>query len=221
MTDFTAARINMVDGQLRPNRVSEPGLIQAMNEIPREAFVPAGRREIAYLDEEQPLPGGRWLLEPMILAQMIQALHVGPQDMVMDVGCATGYSTAVLARLAATVVGIESDAALRESAGKALVALGVDTAALIDAPLTQGYPAQSPYDAIFINGMVAEIPDTLLQQLGEGGRLVAIVSLESPLSRLGQVQLVQRVGGTFSTTALFETAGHILPGFEARPRFVF
>lgn len=221
MSNFAAARVNMVEGQIRPNRVTDPALIVAMNTVPREAFVPTEAQGIAYVDEEIPVAEGRRLLEPMVLARLLQAAEISPRDAVLDIGCATGYSAAVLAQLAATVVAVESNPDLFAQASKTLAALAVDSALLVKAPLTAGYPAQGPYDVIVINGAVAEVPKAILKQLADGGRLVTVVAYNHNIARLGQARLYRRVGSTISSVSLFEAAAPVLPGFEFKPTFVF
>ena len=211
----------MVEGQIRPNRVTDPALIVALNTVPRELFVPQEAQGIAYVDEEIPVGNGRRLLEPMVLARMLQEAEITPRDVVLDIGCATGYSTALLAGLASTVIALESDPILFEQASKTLAALATDAATLINHPLAGGYPAQAPYDAIIINGAVAEVPQAILKQLADGGRLVAVVAYNHDIARLGQARLYRKVGHSVSSISLFEASAPVLPGFEFKPRFVF
>ncbi|KAA0681361.1 protein-L-isoaspartate O-methyltransferase [Roseomonas genomospecies 6] len=218
MSEYAAARYNMVEGQIRPNKVTDQRLVDAMMEIPREQFVPKAARGIAYVDEDLPIGKGRFLMEPMVFARMLQEVSIDETDVVLDVGCGSGYSTAVLARLAATVVGIESDVELAQRATEALTGVGVDNAVVITAPLTEGYPAQAPYDVIVIEGLVSDVPAGILEQLAEGGRLVAAVLGERGV---GEVKLYQRTGGITSGRILFEAHPRPLPGFEAKPKFVF
>ena len=221
MSNFAAARSNMVEGQIRPNRVIDPALVHALSSVPRELFVPPEAQSIAYVDEEIPVGGGRRLLEPMVLARLLQAADITPRDVVLDIGCATGYSTAVLAALANTVVAIESDPALFAFASKSLVAQAADATMLIKAPLTAGYPAQAPYDVIVINGAVTEVPSAILKQLADGGRLVTVLAYNHDIARLGQAALYRRIGNNISSTTLFEASAPVLPGFEFKPRFTF
>lgn len=218
MSEYAAARYNMVEGQIRPNKVTDQRLVDAMMEIPREQFVPKAARGIAYVDEDLPIGKGRFLMEPMVFARMLQEAGIDETDVVLDVGCGSGYSTAVLARLAATVFGIESDDELAQRATEAMTGVGVDNAVVVTAPLTEGYPAQAPYDVIVIEGLVSDVPAGILEQLAEGGRLVAAVLGERGV---GEVKLYQRTGGITSGRILFEAHPHPLPGFEAKPKFVF
>lgn len=218
MSDYAAARFHMVEGQIRPNKVTDERLIEALMQVPREVFVPKASRGIAYVDQTLPVGQGRFLLEPMVFGRMLQEVVIEPTDVVLDVGCGTGYSTAVLARLAATVVGIESDGDLVQQATQALATVGADNALAVEADLPGGYPAQGPYDVILVNGTVAEVPAALLDQLAPGGRLIAVVLGERGL---GTVRLFQRYGNAVSSRALFESQPPLLPGFEPKPVFQF
>lgn len=218
MSDYAAARFYMVEGQIRPNKVTDHRLVEVLSEIPREVFAPESARGIAYVDDDLPVGGGRYLMEPMVFARMLQEIGVQETDRVLDVGCATGYSTAVLARLAASVVGLESDPALSAHAEAALASLAVANAKIVGGPMTDGDTAGAPYDVIVVEGTVAEVPPAILAQLAEGGRMVVAVQ-ES--GGVGEVRLYQRAGGVVSNRILFEAQPHPLPGFEAKPAFVF
>lgn len=215
--DYTAARHTMVESQIRPNRVTAPRVIAAMEAVPREAFLPKPSQGIAYVDEDIPLGGGRHLIEPLVLARMLQAAEVDTGDVVLDIGCATGYSSAVLARLANTVVALEFDPDLAATATAVLGDLGIDTVAVVEGSLEDGYARQGPYDAIFFSGAVAEIPDAICDQLAEGGRLVAIVSQ----GVIGKGIRIARRGDMLLRRELFDAATPLLPGFAPKPRFVF
>lgn len=218
MTDFAAARYFMVEGQIRPNKVTDHRLVDVLSETPREDYVPDSARGVAYVDDDLPLGNGRYLLEPMVFARMLQFVSVQETDRVLDVGCAGGYSTAVLARLAASVVGVDSDAGLTARATAALAAKGIANATIVTGPMTEGYALSAPYDVIVIEGTVPEIPAALASQLAEDGRLVAIVRDERGV---GEVRLFQRAGGVLSSRILFEAQPHALPGFEKKAAFVF
>jgi protein-L-isoaspartate(D-aspartate) O-methyltransferase len=223
MIDFERLRHSMVDSQIRPNDVTDPRVLAAMLEVPRERFVPPGRAELAYLDDDlvvreaSPTGAARFLIEPMILAKLVQALDVSANDRVLDVGCATGYSTAVFAKLAGSVVGLESDAELAAMARRTLADLASVETKVVQGPLTAGYQEGAPFDGIFVNGSVEIVPETLLVQLKEGGRLVAVVR-SGPL---GRATLHVKTGGAVSTRQLFDAAVPLLPGFEAPRGFVF
>jgi protein-L-isoaspartate(D-aspartate) O-methyltransferase len=223
MIDFAAARRIMVDSQVRTSDVTDLRLIAAMLAVPRERFLPAEQADLAYLDFDVPVtvtrPGqpARRLLKPMVLAKLMQAAEVATGDHVLDVGCATGYSTAVLARLAGAVVALEEDAALAELARGNLRALGVSNAQVASGPLADGLPAQAPYDVILVNGAFEIAPKALLRQLKPGGRLVGVLG-RGPASK---AMLYCSIGGESGGRAIFDAAAPLLPGFAAPPAFVF
>lgn len=218
MVDYKAARQNMIESQLRANGVTEPAVTEAFAAVPRELFVPKARRSIAYVDEDLPLKEGRYLMEPMVLGKLIQLAGIGPGDLVLDVGAGTGYAAAVLSRLAAAVVAIESDPELAALASAALTQFGADNVVVLQQALEQGYPKQAPYDVILIEGAVEEIPDALTVQLAEGGRLVTVVR---PPGGVGRGMLFLREHGVVSGRPDFDAATPLLPGFVRRPGFVF
>lgn len=221
--DFAKARRNMVESQIRPSNVTGRELVSAMLEIPRERFVPSSRRNLAYIDEDIIVREGddgsprRWLMEPMPFARLVQLADVSPGDIVLDVGCATGYSTAVLARLADSVVGLESDGGLAAAADATLVDLGIGNAAIVTGDLAEGCPSQAPFDVIVLEGAVETIPDALFSQLREGGRLVAVVS-DGPV---GKATLFRSVDGDISSRVAFDAAVRPLPGFQRPQMFTF
>jgi protein-L-isoaspartate(D-aspartate) O-methyltransferase len=216
--DYTAARQNMVESQVRPNRVTDTRIVMAMLDLPRENFVPKPLRGVAYVDEDIHIGDGRYLMEPMVLARLVQAAAIGPEDVVLEIGTATGYGAAVMARLAGTVVALESDEALAKRAAKTLADLGADNVAVVDGPLTLGYSRQAPYDVIVLGGGVEQIPRELADQLAEGGRLVAVVV---PRGEAGRAVLATRIAGTVSMRTIFDASSPILPGFTDEPGFVF
>jgi protein-L-isoaspartate(D-aspartate) O-methyltransferase len=218
MPDYTAARRNMVDSQLRTNRVTDAGVLTAMGAVPRELFVPPQLAGVAYMDDDLSVGGGRYLMEPMVLGRLLQAADIRPSDIVLDVGCATGYSTAVAAKLAATVIALESDSALARKAVETLARLQIDNAVVEEEELRAGCPRHAPYDVILIQGAVSEIPRNLAVHLAEGGRLVAVVA--SP-ERAGRAVLALKSGGVVSHRELFDAAIPPLPGFELAPAFRF
>lgn len=215
--DYTAARHNMVENQIRTNRVIDPAVVAALAEVPREVFVPKAMRGFAYVDEDLDVGGGRFILEPLTVARLLIATGIKPTDVVLNIGDATGYVTAVVSKLAQTVVALESDADWAGRATQSLTDLGVDNAAVVRGPLEQGYAAQAPYDVILLSGAVAEIPAALCRQLADGGRLAGVVGA----SGVGKGTLVVRVGDTFGRRALFDAVTPVLPGFQAKPKFVF
>lgn len=218
MTDYTAARVNMVESQVRPNRVTDLRILTAMLELPRERFVPDALRGVAYVDEDVPVGGERYLVEPMVLARLAQAAQIGPEDTVLEIGTATGYGAALLARLAKTVVALESDAALARQADATLRDLGVDNVTLVTGPLAAGEPRHAPYDAIVVSGAVQRVPSVLLDQLADEGRLAAVVA--SP-GEPGRATVFTKVGGAYSRRVVFDAGSRLLPGFALPQGFVF
>ncbi len=218
MVDFAAARWNMVESQLRTNKVTDLRVLDAFENVPRELFVPEPLRGIAYIDEDVALGGGRFVMEPRVLARLLQAAQPGPEDMALDLGCGSGYATAILSRLVATVVALEDDAALAEAANGTLDALEIDNAVVVEGRLAAGYPKLAPYNVILLGGAVAEIPTAIADQLAEDGRLVTVVSAGPGL---GRATLMRRDGGVISSRVLYDASLPVLPGFEAEPGFVF
>ena len=223
MTDFAAARRMMVDGQVRTSDVTDLRIVAAMLELPRERFVPEGKADLAYLDLDIAVKDAsagkpaRCLLKPMVLSKMVQAAKVEASDTVLDVGCATGYSSALLSRLAHSVAALEEDEALARLARENLKAVGAANVTVVTGPLTQGWSAAAPYDVIFVNGATEIAPHALARQLKAGGRLVAVLG-RAPVS---QVILYRCVGGDISGWPIFDAAAPVLPGFAAPPAFVF
>jgi protein-L-isoaspartate(D-aspartate) O-methyltransferase len=220
MFDFAAARRMMVDGQVRTADVTDQRIIAAMLELPRERFVPERNASLAYLDLDVAVTAGtprRRLLKPMVLAKLIQAADIGEQDRVLDLACATGYSTALLARLAGHVVALEEDATLARHARENLAALGAANAEVVSGPLPEGWPGGAPYDAILINGAAEAVPERLLRQLKDGGRLVGVVG-RGPASK---AMLYLASAGQASALPIFDAAAPALPGFALPPAFVF
>jgi protein-L-isoaspartate(D-aspartate) O-methyltransferase len=216
--DFAAQRLKMVDGQLRTTDVTNAALLDAMLAVPRELFVPEGRRPLAYIDEDVRVDAqGRFLMEPSPFARLVQLADVRANDFVLDVGCATGYSAAVLSRLASSVVALECDAGLAASATSNLSTLGYDNVAVVEGALQDGYASEAPYDVIVVEGAVDFVPDALLAQLKDGGRLVAVVG--SGHSAMARIYL--RDGDTISDRRVFNAAVKPLPGFMREAAFSF
>src|SRR6202043_3709551 len=223
MIDFVAARRIMVDSQVRTSDVTDLRIIAAMLALPRERFLPAEQADLAYLDCDIPVTTGeggkptRRLLKPMVLAKLLQAAEIADADHVLDVGCATGYSSAVLARLAHAVVALEQDAGLAELARDHLRALGMSRVQVVSGPLAEGWPPQAPYDVIVLNGASEIAPKALLRQLKPGGRLVGVLGRGAA----GKAMLYRSIGGECGGRPIFDAAAPLLPGFAAPPAFVF
>lgn len=215
MSDFATRRTMMVDSQVRPNDVTKFPVIEAMLAVPMEDFVPPSRRSVAYAGENLDLGGGRVVLEPRTLGRMIDMLDLEPGDLVMDVGCGYGYSSALLARLVQTVVAIEEDPEMAAEAERRLSEAGIYNVAVLNTPLAQGAERQGPFDAILINGGVEEVPAPILAQLKEGGRIAALF-LEGALGvvRIGHC-LIGRVVWRYA----FNAWAPLLPGFQRERSF--
>ncbi len=207
----------MVDGQILPNNVTDEGVTEAFLNVPREPFVPSALRAVAYVDEDLQVAPGRCLLAPVVLARLLQAAAIGPEDAVLDVGCASGYSSAVIARLASAVVALECDEALAAWANKALAELGVDNATVVEGALEDGCADQAPYDVIVVNGACAGNPGPLAQQLAEGGRMVLV----ERTGEVGRACLYRLQDGVVARTELFDAQVPVLPGLEAVATFRF
>jgi protein-L-isoaspartate(D-aspartate) O-methyltransferase len=217
MFDTAAARRMMVDCQVRTADVTNLDLIGAMLDVPRELFVPEGLADRAYLDSDIAVGDGRFLLKPMVLAKLIQAGQLEPADRVLDVACGTGYSSAILARLAGPVVALEQDSVLAAAAKQALAAASAQGVTVVTGPLTAGWPAGGPYDFILLNGASEVTPESYAGQLKPEGRLACIYKRgpagKAMLYRLSERHLVGR--------PIFEASAPLLPGFAAPQAFVF
>jgi protein-L-isoaspartate(D-aspartate) O-methyltransferase len=216
--DYAAARLNMVESQVRTNKVTDEALLAAMLEVPRERFVPDAMRGVAYVDDDIPIGGGRALLEPMVQARLLQIAAIEPSDNVLEIGCGLGYGAALLDRLAARVTALEIDAALADAATRTLAALGAARVTVVRGPLEAGWAAAAPYRAIVFAGGVQRVPPAIEAQLAEGGRMVAVIM---PPGEPGKATLIQRIGGVIARRVVFDAAAAPLPGFAAEPGFVF
>jgi len=217
MADYAQARRTMVDCQVRPSDVTDLRIIAAMLDVPRDRFVAPERRGIAYLDVDVPVGEARALLKPMVFAKLLQAAGIGENDHVLDAGCATGYSSAVLAKLAHDVVALEEAPALVGAARATLGDLGAANVSVVSGPLAAGWKQGAPYDAILLEGASEVVPDALLAQLKDGGRLLAVIG-RPPVGRA----TVYRMAGRHATALpLFDAAAPLLPGFAKPAAFVF
>ncbi len=215
MSDFAARRVMMVDTQVRPSDVTKFPIIDAMLSVPRELYVPSDLREAAYMGENLVLTTGRVMLEARTLAKLLDALNIQPGELVLDVGAGLGYSTAVIARLAEAVIAVEDDAGLAAEAARLLSAEGVDNAHILQGPLVSGSAKHGPYDVILLQGAVEIVPDTLLDQLKDGGR-IGCLFMEGAL---GVARIGFKRDGGISWRFLFNASAPVLPGFAAERRF--
>ena len=217
MPDYAAQRLNMVESQVRTNDVTDTRIHAAMRDVPREQFVPSAKRGVAYAEAAIEIVRGRYLLEPRTFSKLLQLAMVTPDDSVLDVACATGYSTAVIARLAKTVIGLEQDADLVRVASQTVPTVGAKNATIVQGALVDGFTGKAPHDVIFINGAIETVPDALLAQLGEGGRLVAVIKS----GELGRATLYVREHARIGHRVAFDAAAHPLVGFRNTVGFVF
>ncbi|MBO1023947.1 protein-L-isoaspartate O-methyltransferase [Ochrobactrum sp. SD129] len=219
--DFQDLRTKMVDNQIRTTDVTDLRVIDAFLTVPREVFVPANRQVLAYIDEDQLLEGEgtapRYLMEPSPFAKLIQLAKVNKNDVVLDIGCGTGYSSAILSELAGSVIGLESDSSLSAIAAARLQELSHDNVVIVSGDLKAGYPSEAPYDVIFIEGAVDFVPEVLFNQLKEGGRLIAVEGR----GNAGVARIYVKENGVASGRSVFNTAVRPLPGFERVEQFEF
>jgi protein-L-isoaspartate(D-aspartate) O-methyltransferase len=221
MSGFSTARQKMVDGQVRPSDVTDLRIIDAMLAVPREAFVPVSQRALAYLDLDLDVSEGgsarRFLIKPVVTAKMLQAAEINDTDNVLVAGCATGYTAALVARLAARVTATEYVPPLAAKAREVLAGLGVGNVTVRAADVAEGDPANAPYDVIVLDGATEITPDGLFGQLKDGGRLVGVFAQTRP----PRAMIVTRSHGDFGHRALFDATVPVLAGLERRPAFVF
>jgi protein-L-isoaspartate(D-aspartate) O-methyltransferase len=217
MMNMAAARSLMVEAQVRCNDVTDPRIIEAMSRLPRERFVPESRRHLSYSDACVPLGADRCLLDPRSFAKLAQLAQISASDRLLDVACGTGYSTAVFAAMALEVVGLEEENELADEAVRAMREFGAGRATIVKGPIGDGCPSQAPYDVVFVNGAVQQIPAALTNQLRDGGRLVAIFR-DGPV---GKAHFCVRVGNALSHRVAFDATVPVLKRFERSQSFVF
>jgi protein-L-isoaspartate(D-aspartate) O-methyltransferase len=215
---FADARKRMVDSQIRPNRVTDPRILAAMRRLPREAFLPASVRALAYSDEDVAVGSGRYLIEPMVLARMLQAANLRSNERVLVIGATTGYGAALLAACGCRVTALEDDASLSAFA-ESVLAREAPTVNLVAGPLPAGWPALSPYDLILIEGSVPEIPATLAAQIQqESGRIIGAIRYAGGVT---QAVRGEETGGGLGLSVLFDCGTPELPSFRKIPSFAF
>jgi protein-L-isoaspartate(D-aspartate) O-methyltransferase len=216
--DFASARRNMVDCQILTNRVDDERVIAVMSDLPRESFVPKPKQGIAYVDEALAIGDDRFIMEPMIIARLLQALNLKSSDVALSIGCGSGYAVAVLAGIVNTVVAVEADAGLVQRASKTLSDLEIDNVVVVEGVLTDGYPKQAPYDVVFFDGAVNDVPDAILNQLADGGRAAVIVE---GTDGVGHCRVYVRAGDHISCRDQFDAGTPVLPGFAVETEFSF
>ncbi len=221
--DYALQRVKMVDGQLRTTDVTNSRILTAMSDIPREAFVPAAKRPLAYIDEDLEISSaedagtGRYLMSPSPFGKLVQLADVQPEDVVLDIGCGTGYSTAVLSKLATSVIALESDESLCATATETLSDLDFDNVAVVHGSLSDGYKSEAPYDVIFVGGAVDSVPESLLAQLRDGGRLVVVEGR----GNAGVACIYVKENNVISHREVFNAAVKPLAEFRCEPAFEF
>ena len=218
MTVCETARAKMIDCQLRPNKVTDERIIDAFARLQRELFVPEHLRGVAYVDEDLPLGKGRYLMEPMVAARLLQTAMPDRKDTALVVGAGVGYEAALLALLVRSVVALEEDAELARLGRAALVDHRIASVIYAEEPLSAGHRQRAPYDVILFGGAVAAIPSEIAAQLSEGGRVAAVLR---PGQGVGRATLTTRTGGVLAQRVIFDAATPLLPGLVSKPAFVF
>lgn len=217
MIDFEAARVKMVESQIRTTDVTSHSVLRAFLAVPREAFVPEKVKALAYADADVLLGPGRYLMDASPLAKLLQAAEISKDDRVLEIGAASGYVSALLSQLAGSVTALESDAELAEQARKNLSSFDCPNVEVVTGDLTKGHAAKGPYDVIIVDGAIEEVPAALLDQLAEGGRLVAVVGYGNS----GEAKILLRERGVISESSRFNLSIKPLPGFVKAKEFVF
>jgi protein-L-isoaspartate(D-aspartate) O-methyltransferase len=218
MTVYEAARVNMIESQLRPNKVTDERVIAAFTRIRRELFVPERLRGVAYVDDDLPLGGGRYMMKPMVAARLLQAAMVKAKDTALVVGAGVGYEAALLAQLVRSVIALEENPELARIGRSALVDHRISSVSYVEAPLPLGHRQRSPYDLILFAGAVAAIPEEINSQLAEGGHIAVVLRQHECV---GRATLITRTGGALTLRVIFDAATPLLPSFVAKPGFVF
>jgi protein-L-isoaspartate(D-aspartate) O-methyltransferase len=215
--DYELARRNMVESQIRTNKVTNAELLKALEVVPRERFLPPEWAHAAYVDENLPLAPGRYLMEPMVFARLVQLADPQVTDRGLVVGSGSGYGAAVLASLVRSVVALESDPGLAARGREQFARLRIDGATQVDGPLTEGWPLKAPYEIILVEGAVEVLPGTLFEQLADGGRLLAVVETDG----IGRATLFDKRNDVLSHRTVFDASVPVLPGLKRKRGFVF
>jgi protein-L-isoaspartate(D-aspartate) O-methyltransferase len=215
--DYAAARQNMIDSQIRTSKVTDSAVIAALAALPRELFVAESHRKLAYIDRPVPLGAGRRMMEPMYLARLLQVADLQPKAKALVVGAGTGYGAAIISKLAAKVVALESAPDLAAKMRANLAGLGIGNVTVVEGDLAAGRPKEAPFDFILIDGAVEILPDALTAQLAEGGMLATVVMKDS----IGQGVLIAKADGVLTRREIFDAETDVLPGFTRPQRFVF
>jgi len=211
MDSFFAARENMIRGQVLPNKITDKAIIEIIADIPRHSFVPEHFKSVSYSDDSILLGNNRYMIPPVAFARMLQEVRVKSDDVVLDVACGSGYSSAVLAGIAGRIIAIESDSNLASKANLILNRLEIGNVIVINSKLSEGHPEKAPYDVIFLNGAIDTVPHSLLDQLSEGGRLITVLN-SSPYS--GRAVLFRRIGGKTVKDDLFDLVLPVISDFQ-------
>jgi protein-L-isoaspartate(D-aspartate) O-methyltransferase len=218
MSVYETARAKMIESQLRPNKVTDERVVDAFARLRRELFVPEQLRGVAYIDEDLPVGNRRYLMQPMVAARLLQTAAVQPRETALVVGAGVGYEAALLALLGRSVVALEEDAELARFGRAALVEHAIGAVSYVEASLRTGHRQRAPYDVILFGGAVAEIPEEIISQLSESGRMLAVLR---PVGGVGRVTVFLRTGGVLAQRVIFDATTPLLPGFVPKPAFVF
>ncbi len=217
---FAAARTHMIESQLRPNKITDDNLLAAITAMPREVFVPDDKRAFAYIDEDIDIGFGRTLLAPLTIATMLQALQIQPADRVLDIGAGTGYAAALLNDIAGEVIALESDPALTRAIQQNRQTFSLENMNAVQGALCDGFANHSPYQVILIEGAVQWVPEKIIHQLAEGGRLACIVYPPGEtFGRQGEIRIYTKTATSITETVIADAAAPLLPGFNLRPQF--
>jgi protein-L-isoaspartate(D-aspartate) O-methyltransferase len=215
--DYELARRNMVESQIRTNKVTNAELLKALEALPRERFLPPEWTHAAYVDENLPLAPGRYLMEPMVFARLVQLADPKVTDRALVVGSGSGYGAAVLANLVRSVVALESDFGLAARGREQFARLRIDGATQVDGPLTEGWVLKAPFEIILVEGAAEVLPGTLFEQLADGGRLVAVIETDG----IGRATLFDKRNDILSHRTVFDASVPVLPGLKRKRGFVF